>query len=239
MNLTSTYSPLLHLTHRPFQRAGLHTEDPTGQSSYIPLSSHSHLAPGPLLFSSPAKGTSSGFSRWSYGTGSSATHQNQKGGELQDVDMTHHNDDLENRSSRAGGEELVDVEMYSDSPLKVHGSGNANANNQDSHSASNLNSNPNSTSDKIPSTEKEKEKESSSVLRPISLNGVKKELKRRLKDHGAENKDKPSSSSGALVLREESDEEDVGNDTIDVSSPDSVYSSSSSSRKAYDVYPSP
>jgi hypothetical protein len=99
--------------------------------------------------------------------------------------------------------ELEDVEMYSDSPLKPKvqpGNSGSPEGGPDIESTLHAASAP------------------ASVLRPISLNGVKKELKRRLKDHGISS----SSGAGALVLREagedgEDEGEFDGDETFDVS----------------------
>jgi hypothetical protein len=114
-----------------------------------------------------------------------------------------------------GQVELEDVEMYSDSPLKPKGP-------VPSHHDE-LKVDPSGTET---STEAPSGAASNSVLRPISLNGVKKELKRRLKDHGISSGSGPGAGSGAgagaLVLREtdedrEEGEEFDGDETLDVS----------------------
>jgi hypothetical protein len=113
-----------------------------------------------------------------------------------------------NEGRKGQGVELEDVEMYSDSPLKPKGL-------VPSHHDENIKVNPSGTET---STEGPSGAASNSVLRPISLNGVKKELKRRLKDHGISS----SSGAGALVLREtdedrEEEGEFDGDETLDVS----------------------
>jgi hypothetical protein len=105
---------------------------------------------------------------------------------LKDVDMV----DQENLNVRRN-EELVDIEMYSDSPTKpAFSSGN--------QPAPNLPTMENS--ENLPTTQKEEK------IRPISLNGVKKELKRRIKEN-----------STALVLRAENgaNEESDGDVSFD------------------------
>lgn len=105
-----------------------------------------------------------------------------------------------------GQVELEDVEMYSDSPLKPKvqpGDSGSVGDGPDTESLS-----PAASA-------------STSVLRPISLNGVKKELKRRLKDHGISSGS--GAGAGALVLRgtdgdgEEEEGEFDGDKTLDVS----------------------
>jgi hypothetical protein len=107
--------------------------------------------------------------------------------------------------------ELEDVEMYSDSPLKPKGP-------VQSHHDENIKLDPSGTET---STEAPSGAASNSVLRPISLNGVKKELKRRLKDHGISSGS--AAGAGALVLRgtdgdgEEEEGEFDADETLNVS----------------------
>jgi hypothetical protein len=130
-----------------------------------------------------------------------------------DVDMNDGDENVDPNSDSNEGRkgqgqvELEDVEMYSDSPLKPKGVV------QSHHD--DLKTDPSGTET---STEAPSGAASNSVLRPISLNGVKKELKRRLKDHGISS----SSGAGALVLREadedrEEEEDFDGDETFDVS----------------------
>jgi hypothetical protein len=106
-----------------------------------------------------------------------------------------------------GQVELEDVEMYSDSPLKPK-----------------VQPGESGSSEGGPDTEStlHAASASASVLRPISLNGVKKELKRRLKDHGISSGSGAGAGAGALVLREtdedrEEEGEFDGDETLDVS----------------------
>lgn len=127
-----------------------------------------------------------------------------------DENVDPNSDSNEGRKGQ-GQVELEDVEMYSDSPLKPKGVV------QSHHD--DLKTDPSGTET---STEAPSGAASNSVLRPISLNGVKKELKRRLKDHGISSGSGSGAGAGALVLRETDEDKEEegefdGDETLDVS----------------------
>lgn len=127
-----------------------------------------------------------------------------------DENVDPNSDSNEGRKGQ-GQVELEDVEMYSDSPLKPKGLV------QSHHDELKVDPSGTETSSEGPSGAA-----SNSVLRPISLNGVKKELKRRLKDHGISSGSGSGAGAGALVLREtdedrEEEGEFDGDETLDVS----------------------
>ena len=134
-----------------------------------------------------------------------------------------HTDDENQAPGMGTREELVDVEMYSDSPLKTQSQPQSQPQSQ-SHAPGHVHQDRGHariTGETGAETEGEiKSSSSSSILRPITLNGVKKELKRRLKDHGLDRDRHDSSSrvgSGALIMRDDDVEDDEGDLTIDVS----------------------
>jgi len=185
---------------------GLHTQDLTGQSHYIPnplkqtrrndlfpASSH-QLAPGPLLFSSStnAAAASPGFSRWS------PQNQDERGSNpLNDVEMTSPSS-TPLRSTRthahtqASSSDIQDIEMSG--PDTPHRGGPSSSSNVQLGAADD----DDEDADQRPPP-------TTSTTRPISLNGVKKELKRRLLGGGPIPQPTSDSRGGsrAIVLRAE------------------------------------
>lgn len=220
---------------------GLHTQGPDGSSSYIPNPFPTHpnaLSPGPVFFPSasssnshnqkenqnqsnisPTKsGAGGGFARWAN------TFSLGRGTKQEDTQR----------------EEIVDVEMYSDSPLK---NSNSTSTLSKPQSQQHLYSNDiemSSPSQPQPSSTDNDAAINPAELRPISDNGVKREMKRREKEkeRGKELGKGKSGNYGdgegmgmgigmgrEIVLREEgggggdgeNENDDAGDDTIDVS----------------------